>query len=77
MAKLYFSSSLYRTEAIERTVAAYSSLAVFEIETQEDGVNVSISQMVPELREQLVDAFCNHVLNETIIVIRKERGGEL
>jgi hypothetical protein len=75
--KLYFSTSLYQVEAVQRTVQAYQSLASFSVDVQTDGVAVIISDIHPSFSNTLVDNFCNHVLNETIISYRQSKGGEL
>ena len=75
--KVYFSASLYSLEAVKKSVSEYSALAHFSVDEKLDGVTVTISDVHPSYKGVLVDYFCNHVLNETIILIRKEKGGEL
>jgi hypothetical protein len=74
--KICFSESLYRKEAVTNSVKVYQQLAEFFLSTEEAGVVVSIENIHPELDPiELVDSFCNYVLNETIILSRKESGG--
>ena len=75
--QIVFSTSLYSVEAVNLTVAAYRECAVFSIEIQDEDVVVVISDIHPSLQDVLVDAFCNHVLNETILLRRKKLGGML
>ena len=75
--KVYFSTSLYRVEAVKKSVEDYQDLASFAIEEQQNGTLVTISQVHPSFSSVLVNAFCNHVLNETIILVRKEKGGDI
>ena len=78
MAKsIHFSSSLYSVEAVQKSAQDYASVAEFSISVTESGVDVSIENIHPAYKEILVDHFCNHVLNETIILRRQKDGGEL
>jgi hypothetical protein len=74
---IYFSDSIYKKEAVEKSVQDYQELATFTMKESEAGVAVEIDNIHPSFTDVLVDAFCNHVLNETIIQNRKETGGDL
>jgi len=75
--KVYFSSSLYRPEAVQKGVTDYSELASFSVEEQKNGTLVTITEINPSFSEVLIHHFCNHVLNETIILHREEKGGQV
>lgn len=72
-----FSESLYRREAVEKSIETYKETADFSLSIGEEGFVVSVEKIHPELEGELVDSFCNHVLNETIILSRKENGGDV
>jgi hypothetical protein len=72
-----FSESLYRREAIEKSIETYQQLAEFSLSVGEEGVVISVENIHPELEGELVDSFCNYVLNESIILSRKEKGGDV
>ena len=75
--KICFSESLYRREAVENSMEVYQELAVFSLSVEESGIVVTVDNIHPELEDQLVDSFCNYALNETIILLRKESGGDV
>ena len=78
MAKsIHFSSSLYSVEAVQKSAQDYAAVAQFKLNITESGVDVTIDQIHPAYKEILLDHFCNHVLNETIILRRQKDGGEL
>ena len=78
MAKsIHFSASLYSAEAVQKSAQDYAAIAQFSLHTTESGVDVTIENIHPAYQEILVDHFCNHVLNETIILRRQKDGGEL
>jgi hypothetical protein len=73
--KLEFNTSLYALEAVQKSVQDYKECANFVIETTPTLILVVVDQIDPELQDVLVDAFCNHVLNETILFRRVSLGG--
>ncbi len=79
--KVVFSHSLYAPKAIEAAVQAYEGLAEFSISVSGPDLGsqteVVISNIHQELKDDLVDAFCNHVLFETIVLHRSSEGGSL
>lgn len=74
---LLFSLSLYREDAVQAAVDAYSQLADFRIERLDSACRVEINCRNKQIMLQLKDAFCNHVLFETIIRHRNSSGAEL
>ena len=74
---LRFSRSLYREDAVHAAAKAYAELAKFEIEVGESAIAVRLSAIRTEHEDELVGSFCNHVLFETILRERAERGGAL
>lgn len=74
---IFFSDSLYRREAVENSVVVYQQLASFSLKNGENGVEVSVENILPEFENVLIDSFSNYVLNETIVLVRKEKGGDL
>ncbi len=76
--KICFSESLYRREAVENSIKTYQQLADFSLSVEGKGFVVFVENMHPELdASEIIDSFCNYVLNETIILSRKEKGGEV
>ena len=75
--QVYFSSSLYQKEAVHNTIDIYAELASFSVDEQQDGILVTIEDIHSSYTTTLIDHFCNHVLNETIILHRKQKGGAL
>ena len=74
---IYFSESLYRREAVENSIKIYQQLAEFSLSADEKGLVVFVENIHPDLESELIDSFCNYVLNETIILSRKENGGDV
>jgi hypothetical protein len=75
--KVCFSESLYRREAVEKSAAVFSEIADFSLSFDDVGVVVLVENIHPEMETVLLDVFCNYVLNETIILSRKEKGGDV
>ena len=65
-----FSRSLYAPEAVEAAVAAYSDFATIELATGSDDIVARVTEIDEEEAEEILDAFCNHVLFETIVRAR-------
>jgi hypothetical protein len=74
---LLFSLSLYRADAVQAAVDAYSSFAEFEVEERDSSISVRLSGIPAGSEDELVGSFCNHVLFETILRERAESGGRL
>jgi hypothetical protein len=64
--QIVFDRSLYLTEAVEAAAAAYSEHATIEVTPGDDSVRVVISGVVDNDPKVVSNAFCNHVLHETI-----------
>lgn len=65
-----FSKSLYALEGVEAAARAYSDLARIVVEDGETEVRVTVSDPHPDFADQVLDAFCNHALFETIVRTR-------
>ena len=73
-----FSRSLYRVDGIEAAAAAYAELAEITVIPGDSEVVVRFERPHPDMpRDQLVDAFCNHALFETVRRYRDAMGGAL
>ena len=67
--RITFDRSLYLPEAVDAAAAAYAEHAKIEVTQIASGVVAVISEVAayPEL---VANAFCNHVLHETITRMR-------
>ena len=68
--RINFDRSLYLPEAVEAAVAAYSEHAQIELTSTADVLTVVISGVAGNDPEVVANAFCNHVLHETIARMR-------
>ena len=69
--RIVFSRTLYTAEAVKTAASAYAALTKVEVE-------VSDTEVVAEFENaptgELVDAFCNHALYETVVQRRRQIG---
>ena len=65
-AELRLSRSLYSESALDRSCAAFASLATVTVRRDPDAFCVTISAPHPAYGDRLVDEFANHVLAGTI-----------
>ena len=65
-----FDRSLYLPEAVEAVAAAYGEHARIEVTRSDESTVAVISPVVEDDPGLLVNAFCNHVLHETIARLR-------
>ena len=72
-----FSKNLYRQDALEASVHAYSALAKFRIESHDAEIHVFIEVNEPTHAKPIRDAFCTHALFETIVKHREAVGAKL
>jgi len=63
---VHFDHSLYNQASVETAAAAYASLLTIQLDAADARTTVTFSDLDPEHGPMLVDAFCNHVLFETI-----------
>jgi hypothetical protein len=77
MDEVCFSMSLYNIDAIKKGIEAYQELASFSIDERANEAIVKINNIHSSLTSVLVDSFCNHVLNDSIILNRNKDGSEL
>jgi len=64
--QISFARSLYLQEAVEAAATAYSEHAKIEILPQGDAVVAVIGEVTGADADLVTNAFCNHVLYETI-----------
>ncbi len=64
--QIRFDRSLYLPEAVEAAASAYSGHAKFEIAIADDAIEAVMSDIAGDDPEFVANAFCNHVLHETI-----------
>ena len=66
MLEITFHRSLYHLGAIEEAAAAYGRLGTFNVAAEDNVIRVSISDIDDRAKDRIEDAFCNHVLFDTI-----------
>ena len=64
--RIIFDRSLYLPEAVEAAAAAYAEHARIEVTPTGEAVVAAISDVVEHDPSLVANAFCNHVLHETI-----------
>lgn len=69
--RIVFDRSLYLLEAVEAAAAAYGEHARIALSPSDDAVVAVISEVVDHDEREVVNAFCNHVLHETIARVRQ------
>ena len=72
---LIFDRSLYLVEAVQAAADAYSGHARIELTNEPQQTMVSIAVENAAYKEIIIDAFCNHVLFETVVRSRETLGG--
>ena len=73
---IQFSRSLYLAEAVDAAVSAYSEVATFNVDSDENDISVQI-EADAGYGDTVYHAFCNHVLFESIVRSRQALGGRL
>ncbi len=73
MASIIFHRSLYAPEAVQAAAAAYADLARIVLHAHDNDVVAEIDG-VDERVPDVVDAFCNHALYESIVRRQAEAG---
>jgi hypothetical protein len=71
VASVSFHRSLYAPEAVEAAAKAYAALATITLEVHDHEVLARIEN-VDERVPDVVDAFCNHALFESIVRVNAE-----
>jgi hypothetical protein len=61
-----FDHSIYDQASIETAAATYAGFLEISVAAGDGETTASFSNLDPEQGQMLVDAFCNHVLFETI-----------
>ena len=74
---ILFSTELYREDAIAAAIDAYGAFAHFQLARRDDNFVISVRCHDPEYDEQIREAFCTHVLFETIVKYREATGAKL
>lgn len=70
--RISFDRTLYLSEAVEAAAAAYADYAKIALTASPDAVVADISDVVEHDARTVANAFCNHVLHETIARRRLE-----
>ena len=70
-----FDRSLYLPEAVQAAAAAYGEHARIEVTHRDESTVATLSPFDNEDAGMLVNAFCNHVLHETIARLRASAPG--
>ena len=74
---LSFSKSIYHFSAIMAAIQVYDAYAHFEYIDREHEVQLTIAPKQEQHAQLIIDSFCNHVLFESIVAHRQEKGGLL
>lgn len=74
--RIVFDQSLYLPEAVAAAAEAYAGFATIRQAPVERGIEVTIAEPVEHELQAIADAFCNHVLHETIARRRQADGDE-
>ena len=61
-----FDHSIYSPDSISAAVEAYAELLTVTLADADGATTANFNDLDPEDGEMLVDAFCNHVLYESI-----------
>jgi hypothetical protein len=67
--RLEFARSLYALEAVETAASAYEAFSSISVSAEGDLITADIAD--PAAHPDLVDAFRNHALFETVLLARK------
>ncbi len=70
--RISFDRSLYLPDAVEAAAAAYADFAKVELTSSGEAVVADISDAGDYDLTTIANAFCNHVLHETISRRRRE-----
>jgi len=62
MPSLKFNTKIYKKEAIQKAISAYSHLARFRVKDDKDYKVVEIDKVDPDLKGIFCDEFANYVL---------------
>lgn len=71
--RISFDRSLYLPEAVEAAAAAYADYAKIQVTQATDAVVADLSDAVGHDLGTIANAFCNHVLHETITRRRSDQ----
>jgi hypothetical protein len=69
--RIVFERSLYLPDAVEAAAAAYAEHAKIDLTPTDDAVVAVIGNAVDHDEREVANAFCNHVLHETIARVRQ------
>jgi hypothetical protein len=69
--RISFDRSIYLPEAVEAAAAAYAEHARIEVAPEGEATVAVISDVVEHDVRDVVNAFCNHVLHETVTRLRQ------
>ncbi len=71
MGQITFDRSLYTPEAVEAAAAAYAEYADITLERSGDAVVAVIGDVTRGDRRTIENSFCNLVLQETVVRMRR------
>ena len=72
--EIFFHEYLYDSDAVDAATEAYGGIVEIETAREDEGIKVTLTNIPEEHAGVLKDAFCNHVLYETIVRVRAEAG---
>lgn len=78
MSRITFDRSLYTPDAVAAAATAYADWADITLETENDAVIADVGAVRGADREMVEHSFCNLVLQETVVRLRRaaaESGG--
>ncbi len=67
--------SLYSLECVEEAMRRFSSCATIQHQLEEDVIRVDFVSIHPKLSPEIVDIFCNQILQDTIQSARQHQEG--
>lgn len=65
MPELNFNTKIYKKEAVQKSISAYSHLAKFVLQNNKNYIKVKIENIDREVKNILTDEFANYVLGMT------------
>lgn len=71
MSRITFDRSLYTSDAVEAAVAAYAEYADITLESSGDAVIADVGAVRGAERALVEHSFCNLVLQETVVRLRR------
>lgn len=60
--EIRFNTKIYKKQAIQEAIFAYSNLAKFKVKENKDYIKVKIENIDPDAKDIIVDEFANYAL---------------